>query len=439
MKLTLFYLNWNPSSWYQYPSLQMPSYDNFEKLHQVKQNLRQKNPLVFAGEIRTLKEQLKLAEEGKQFIFQAGPCMEEIQDQQIQQIKNLFTLMIQSSLIISFGLEKRVIRIGRIAGQYAKPRSEMYETDGQLTYRGDIIHSLENRYPDPSKMLEAYYHSVSTLNAIRSFAKSGDLDLQNINQWIYPLTEYQYYPYKHFQESVRKSVQFIRNCGIYDYHALFREPDFYTSHEALLLHYEEAMTRQDSVTQKYYNCGAHTVWLGERTRESKAHIEYLRGIENPIGIKIGPNVNSEKLRSLIEILNPNNESGKIMLIFRLGSEKIYPVLTKIIDEIQSHQLNVLYMCDPCHANTKKIKGKKTRFLFMIQDEVLKFFEICQSKHIIPSGVHLEISGDNVTECIGLNVNHNDLELNYQSLVDPRLNALQTLDMAFYISSIQSKL
>jgi len=431
---------WKPSQWIEFPSHQIPEYPDTHHLEIAKQTLRQKNPLVFAGEVRELKSQLRYAEQGKQFILQAGPCMEEIQDGQIQEIKRFFTLMVQTSLILSFGLDKKVIRIGRIAGQYAKPRSDLYESDGSLTFRGDIIHSMLDRTPDPDRMLHAYNHASSTLNAIRSFAKSGDLDLNQIHHWLYPLMDYQYYPYETFQNTIRKSIQFIRNCGIYDYQALFREPEFYTSHEALLLHYEEALTRQDSVTDQYYNCAAHTVWLGERTRHSAGHIEYLRGIENPIGIKIGPSVDITQLVTLIKILNPNMESGKIMLIFRLGAEEISKIFPLIVDAIRSNQLPVLYMCDPCHANTKRVNGKKTRFVYTIHQELLAFFEACSSLNIIPGGIHLEISGDSVTECIGLNVQHTDLTSNqYRSMVDPRLNPLQTLDTAFYVSSISSKL
>jgi 3-deoxy-7-phosphoheptulonate synthase len=441
LNLLLFYLNWYPSSWEKLSTKQIPEYQDKIKLNQVKSILNYKNPLVFAGEIRNLKEQLKLAQEGKQFIFQAGPCMEEIKDNQINEIKNLFSLIVQTSLVLSFGLEKKIIRIGRLAGQYAKPRSELFEKDGKLTFRGNIVHSLLNREPDPYRMIEAYHHASSTLNAIRSFAKSGDLDLANIDNWLYSVKEYNYYPYKDFQNTIKKTVQFIQNCGIYNYNALFREPEFYTSHEALLLHYEEALTRKDSLTQKYYNCGAHSLWLGERTRLSNGHIEYLKGIENPIGIKIGPNSDINQLIYLIKTLNSSNESGKIMLIFRLGSDNInyQNELNNIINNIQLENLNVLYMCDPCHANTKIINNQKTRYIYTIQNEILKFFEVCKSKNIIPAGIHIEITGENVTECIGLNVKYDELRLNYLSKVDPRLNPIQTLDLAFYISSINNKI
>ena len=439
-KQLLCYIHWTPQIWQEYPSLQIPEYGDRNHLEEIKTTIRQKNPLVFAGEVETLKSQLRMAEQGKQFIFQAGPCMEEIRDNQIQEIKNLFTLIVQSSLVLGFGLEKKIIRIGRIAGQYAKPRSDLYEKDGSYTYRGDIIHSLEDRTPNPHRMLEAYYHSLSTLNAIRSFAKSGDLDLNQIEYWKYPNQEPFYlYQYQKLQETLKKSVKFIQNCGKHENDSLLREPDFYISHEALLLHYEEALTRKDSKSHKYYNCAAHSVWLGERTRKSQAHIEYLKGIENPIGIKIGSSIDGKELIQLIKTLNPNNESGKIMLIFRIGVEKLYSKLSSLIKEIQSEQLNVLYLCDPCHANTKKINNIKTRYISTIQNEILNFFDICYRHQIIPGGIHLEISGENVTECIGLNVKFDDLKMNYQSLIDPRLNNLQTLDTAFFISSIENKL
>jgi len=431
--------SWQPHAWKNYPCQQLPSYPNIDELEKVQDILRQKNPLVFAGEIRSLKAQLQRVEQGQQFIIQAGPCMEEIKDNQIEEIQRFFTLMIHASLILSFGLDKKVIRIGRIAGQYAKPRSELLEKDGSLTYRGDIIHSRQDRTPDPWRMMDAYYHSVSNLNAIRSFAKSGDLHLAHMEQWLYPLSEYNIHPYQTFQTTIQKSIQFIRNCGIYDYEALFKEPEFFSSHEALLLPYEEALTRMDSMTQQYYNCGAHTVWLGERTRHSLGHIEYLKGIENPIGIKIGPSVDVNQLVTMIRLLNPCRESGKIMLIFRLG-DQVQTVFPRVVDAIRTSDLPVIYMCDPCHGNTQTMKGIKTRFLYKMHQELLQFFEMCDSCKVIPGGIHLEISGDAVTECIGLNVNYHDLSSDhYKTLVDPRLNPIQTLDTAFYVSSIPSKL
>jgi 3-deoxy-7-phosphoheptulonate synthase len=303
----------------------------------------------------------------------------------------------------------------------------MYEKDNKtLTYRGDIIHSFENREIDPNRLLMAYYKSGLSLNALRSFAKSGDLNLNNIENWIYPSTEF-FEKYSLFLQKFQKTIKFINNLNT----QFNIEPNFFVSHEALLLHYEEVLTRQDSNNKLWYNCGAHTIWLGERTRNSDAHIEYLSGIENPIGIKLGATDDLEYLKYILEKLNPKNEIDKIMIIIRMG-DKIETELPKLIEYLQKNNLNVILMCDPCHANTKIINNKKTRFTKTINNEIMTFIKICHQMKYIPGGIHLEISGSPLTECVGENVIISDLDKNYQSRVDPRINNIQMINLALSI-------
>jgi len=429
--------DWSPEAWQDYPSQQIPTYENITILNEIKQEMKNYQPLVYAGEIRQLRNELVKVEEGESFIFQAGPCVETFQDD-VNELRLLFQLMIQSSLIISFGLEKKVIRIGRIAGQFAKPRTQVFETGTDvLTYRGDIIHHYDasHRHPDPNRMKQAYFHAVMTLNSLRSFAKSGDLGLSTLPTWnTLPYTST--IQYQEFLRLFKKTMSFVMNSGILqDIH----EPQFFISHEALLLHYEEVMTKQESSSLKWFNCGAHTIWLGERTRHSMAHKIYLQHLENPIGIKISSKADVNHIVELIKLLNPENERGKIMLIIRMGASQIRYTFPHLIQNIQQHGFNVIYICDPCHGNTKSIHDRKTRFLSTVHDEILSFFDICHQYCIVPGGVHLEISGSNVTECVGPSVHSSDLGKQYTSLVDPRLNAQQTLDTAFFIASIHRKL
>jgi len=430
--------SWSPSSWKAFPSQQIPVYPNPVALETVKTDIQKLPPLVFAGEIRRLKSDLAEAGRGNAFVFQSGPCAETFAQQDVHELKRLLMLMIQSSLIMSFGLEKKVIRIGRIAGQYAKPRSEDYESDGKtLTYRGDIVHDYEARTVDPERLRRAYYASATVLNALRGFAGSGELDLGGIRSWMLPVepTGKPYPQLNEFVETLDKTMRFVKNSG--GIVTRREDPEFYTSHEALLLHYEEPLTRREQKTGLFYNCAAHTVWLGERTRESAAHVEYLRGIENPIGIKVGATADPRALVMLCRVLNPLNEEGKIMIITRMGCDNIRRCLPPILEMLTRENVSFVLMTDPCHANTKKINGIKTRFIKSILEEVGAFFEVCDHMNVPPGGIHLEVSGSEaLTECVGQNVSEEDLRgENYSTLVDPRLNNLQTLDVAFFVASL----
>lgn len=419
---------WTPDSWMKYPVKQIPEYPDKIELEKVKDEAKKRPPLVFAGEIRKLKEELVKAEEGEAFILQAGPCAETIDFEKMENIRDFFTLMTELSLVLQFGLEKKVIKIGRIGGQFAKPRSQMYEKDNQtLTYRGDIIHDINNRTIDATRIMKAYEYSLSILNSLRSFLRSGELDLDKIQEWKFPESVKNNYIIK----NTIRCIKYMINEGLIH----VREPELYISHEALLLHYEECTTKQEKNTGLYYNCGAHTVWLGERTRESEGHIEFLSGIENPIGIKVGPTTDINKLCELIQYLNPKNEKGKIMLIFRMGVQNIRQILPEKLEMLKKSNQSFMLLTDPCHGNTLSMKCNnniKTRKLKDIKKELKDFFEICKEKNMIVSGVHLEITHEPVTECIGNNVTIWTLAENYKSLVDPRLNNVQSMELMFHI-------
>lgn len=430
------FCRWTPGSWMRYPVKQIPEYPDVEILETVKTEIKKRPPLVFAGEIRRLKEDLARVEEGDGFILQAGPCAETFDHEKIQEMREFFTLMTQLSLILQFYTEKQVVRIGRIGGQFAKPRSQMYEKDNcTLTYRGDIIHDINNRTVDANRMMTAYYHSLSVLNTLRSYLRSGELDLRTIENWETSM----------FSNALfNKIISIIKKYNVFYNNqnpitrAYFREPEFYISHEALLLHYEESVTKRENKTGLYYNCGAHTIWLGERTRESEGHIEYLSGIENPIGIKVGSSTNMTYLCELINRLNPRREKGKIMLIFRLGSHNINKVFPDQLERLKQSNLSFMIMTDPCHGNTLSVKCNqdiKTRRMEDIIREIKDFIRICVQYGYFPSGIHLEITHEPVTECIGQNVTLWTLMDNYKTLVDPRLNALQTIELVSYIATV----
>jgi len=434
---------WSPASWRTIPTTtrisQIPSYKNETHRDLVCEELRRRPPLVFAGEVRRLRKDLAMVHRGNAFVLQAGPCAESIRTHSsVNEIKNLYRLIVKMSIILSYGLEKKILRIGRVAGQYAKPRSQMFEDDNStLTFRGDILHSLEDREPDPERLREAFIHSVSTLNTIRSFAKSGDLDLQTIDQWMSPISgQHEYFRYREMEQLIRRSILFVQNCGLSE-DSIFREPEFSISHECLFLPYEECFVRQEESTGLWYHCGAHTVWLGERTRNlTGVHVEFLRGLENPIGIKVGPSAEADDLIRICQRLNPENRDDKIMLIIRMGNDRILHCLPSLMKTVRESGQKVIWMIDPCHGNTKQVDNSKTRFLTDILQEILKFFEICRREDCVPGGLHLEISGErHITECVGQNITRNVLKDRYESLIDPRLNYFQSLETAFFVSDL----
>ena len=420
--------NWNIDSWRGCDVVQQPNWPDNKELSEVITELSNLPALVFAGETRKLKQELVDLECNNGFILQVGNCAESFANCNGVKIHNFLRVIMSMTSIIEQKTSKRVIKIGRIAGQYSKPRSSQNEIvagEKMEVYRGDNINdnvaNYEGRVPNPKNLIKGYFHSTATLNLIRAFTQGGYTELEYNFDW------------KNHQfnlNSSTTSVQEIKNIESK------QGEIFYISHEALVLDYEQAFTRLDTIYGGYYNTSAHMLWIGDRTRFlNSAHIEYTRGINNPIGIKIGPNHNTDEICEIIDLLNPENKKGKIILIIRLGLDKI-EFLNKLIDSISSKKMNVIWMSDPMHGNTKIHNGIKYRDYNDILLEFLRFLEICNANHVYPGGVHLEITGEKVTECIGGNldeINLDDLHLNYQSKVDPQLNALQSEEFATAIS------
>jgi len=439
---------WSPNSWRQKPVKQIPKYPDIIELENVENQLKKKAPIIFAGECDNLQEQLVKISCGQGFLLMGGDCAELFSEFGVDKIRDTYRLILQMGMILTYASGLPTIKIGRIAGQFAKPRSDEFEiVNGEkvLTYRGDIIHDINNRTPDPSRLLDAYYQSVQTLNILRAFSSGGYADMNRVHTWNLDFTEKttEGSKYRDLANKVTKSLQFISGLGIDKNNIIFKQTNIYTAHECLLLNYEEALTRKDSISNNYYDCSAHMVWLGERTRDlDHAHIEFLRGIKNPIGIKISDKVTPDILLELLNILNPDNIPGRIVLITRMGEEKLRTSLPNLIRCVQNKAKNVVWCCDPMHANTiKTSKNIKTRNFKAIKDEIVAFFHIHQKMGSIPGGLHLELTGQDITECIGGTIdtiNESDLEKNYLSQCDPRLNSNQSLEIAFLVSDLLNK-
>ena len=438
---------WKPSSWKEKPAKHLPTYKDVKSLEKVTQQLAQYPPLVFAGEARNLEKQLGEVSNGKAFLLQGGDCAESFSDFHPNNIRDSFKVMLQMAVVLTFGASCPVVKVGRMAGQFAKPRSQDTEIikDVELeSYKGDIINSIDfdeqSRKPDPNRLLQAYNQSASTLNLLRAFAQGGFANLKRIHQWNLSFID-DSPETKKFEEIAKRideCLMFMDACGINEKSVReFKETSFYTSHEALLLPYEQALIRIDSTTGKWYDVSAHMLWIGDRTRQPDgAHVEFMRGISNPIGIKIGPSIPTDELLKLLEILNPNNNPGRITLISRMGSKHVANILPSIIKSVQSEGKKVVWTCDPMHGNIEKANnGYKTRSLKNIISEIQQFFQIHRSEGTYPGGVHLEMTGQNVTECIGgvQDITENDLSSRYRTFCDPRLNASQSLELAFLLS------
>lgn len=438
---------WNPSSWRDRPIQQQPTYPDADHLKRVTQKLRELPPLVFAGEVRSLKKQFADITEGKAFLLQGGDCAESFSEFRADNIRDTFKAMMQMAVVMTFAGGSPVVKVGRMGGQFAKPRSSDTETIGDVTlpsYRGDIINSVEfteaARVPDPERMLQAYHQSSSTLNLLRAFASGGLADLHQVHQWNLdfvkdsPLKE----KYEEMANRIEESLTFMAACGVSskNYRTL-RETDFYTSHEALLLEYEEAFTRQDSLTGDWYDTSAHMLWIGDRTRQlDGAHIEFMRGIKNPIGVKAGPTMDPDELIRLIDAVNPENEAGRLNVIVRMGADKVGDHLPNLIRAVEREGKKILWSCDPMHGNTiKSSTGFKTRPVDAVLAEMKNFFEVHNAEGTYGGGVHLEMTGKNVTECTGgaFNISDEDLKSRYHTHCDPRLNADQALELAFLIA------
>jgi len=436
-----------PSSWRNFPIKQQPEYPDQVHLRQVEERLRALPPLVFAQEIRDLKHHLAQVAAGRGFLLQGGDCAESFAEFSANKIRDTFKVLLQMAIVLTFAGRRPVTKIARTAGQFAKPRSAAYEEVDGLSlpsFRGDIIHAADPttaaRVPDPERMLQAYHQSASTLNLLRAFAQGGMADLHQVHRWNLSFVEAS--PSKERYQKMSKRIEdalaFMEVCGITSETApSIRETQLFTSHEALLLNYEEALSRIDSFTGKCYNCSAHFVWIGERTRQlDHAHVEFFRGVLNPIGVKVGPEIDSDELLRLIEALNPANEAGRLTLITRMGADRLPEVLPELIRAVQKEGRNLVWSCDPMHANTvKSSSGFKTRQFDDILREMQQFFAVHQAEGTYPGGIHLEMTGEHVTECTGgaYRISESDLSTRYLTSCDPRLNADQVLELAYLIA------
>ncbi|HEX3576487.1 MAG TPA: 3-deoxy-7-phosphoheptulonate synthase class II [Rhodopila sp.] len=438
---------WSPNSWRDCPIRQVPTYPDVTRLEDMEARLGKYPPLVFAGEARRLKAHLALAADGKAFVLQGGDCAESFSDFTANVIRDTFRVLLQMAVVLTFGASLPVVKMGRMAGQFAKPRSSDTETQGGVTlpsYRGDIVNGPEfteaARTPDPARMEFGYFQSASTLNLLRAFSSGGYADLHEVHRWNLdfvdrsPLAE----RYRDLSSRIDETLSFMAACGMTSATTRdLRETDFYISHEALLLPYEQALARVDSTTGDWYGCSAHFLWIGDRTRQAEgAHVEFLRGLQNPLGMKVGPSQEPEDLLKLLDILNPQNEAGRITLISRMGADKVAARLPALVRAVQRSGHKVVWLCDPMHGNTISTLSKmKTRNFDSILQEVRGFFDIHAAEGTWAGGVHVEMTGRDVTECIGgaHRLTEADLSERYETFCDPRLNAEQSLELAFLVA------
>lgn len=438
---------WRPDSWCDYPILQQPNYSDLEQLKLVEQQLHGYPPLVFAAETRELYRQLGEVSQGKGFLLQGGDCAESFDEFNAPKIRDTFKVILQMSIVLTFAGRCPVTKVSRMAGQYAKPRSaDLEEIDGVSlpSYRGDIINgsafTSAARQPDPNRLIEAYYRSASTLNLLRAFSQGGLADLHQVNGWNMaflennPLKE----RYQDLAQRIQDSLSFMEVVGINAQNTpALHETTLFTSHEALLLPYEQALTRTDTLTGKWYACSAHMLWIGERTRQlDHAHVEFFRGIHNPLGVKVGPNIQEDELMRLIDALSPDNDPGRLTLITRMGADKLAEKLPALLRRVKQEGRNVVWSSDPMHGNTTKASsGYKTRDFDAILKEIQNFFAAHKAEGTHAGGIHLEMTGQHVTECTGgaYKISDADLAECYKTQCDPRLNADQVLELAFLVA------
>jgi len=439
--------SWSPDSWRGLPILQVPHYEDAKALENTEAELAKFPPLVFAGEARNLMAELGDVAQGRGFLLQGGDCAESFAEHHADNIRDFFKVFLQMSVILTYAAASPVVKLGRIAGQFAKPRSADNETVGDVTlpsYRGDIINGMgfdaSSRNPDPERQLKAYRQSAATLNLLRAFSQGGFANLEHVHQWTAgflastPAGE----RYSEIADRISETLAFMRACGITpDATPQLRHTNFFVSHEALLLGFEQALTRVDSITGKWYATSGHFIWIGDRTRQhDHAHIEFCRGIHNPLGIKCGPSMQADDLLRLLDVLNPDDIPGRITLITRFGAGEVEKHLPRLIRAIKGEGRTVVWSCDPMHGNTiKASNGYKTRPFNQILKEVEEFFDVHRAEGTHAGGVHIEMTGQNVTECIGgsKTVKETDLSARYHTHCDPRLNGDQSLELAFLIA------
>lgn len=438
---------WNKDSWRDYNILQQPVYPDIANLRECEDKLSKLPPLVFAGEVRNLKDELAKVTQGHGFLLQGGDCAESFANFNAVNIRDMFKIILQMAIVLTFAGGCPVVKVGRVAGQFAKPRSSDYEEINGVklpSYRGDIINGFEfnesARVPDPKRMIDAYYQSASTLNLLRAFSRGGLANLHEVHRWNLGFVKRSELDekFEKLASELTNALKFMEACGVTTSNTpTLSETKLYTSHEALLLPYEEALTRVDSLSGDWYDCSAHMLWIGERTRGvDDAHVHFLSGVKNPIGCKIGPNATADDVIKLANKLNPNNENGRLNIIIRMGADKIESRLPNILKDIKSEGLNILWSIDPMHGNTVKASnGYKTREFDNVLREVKSFFDIHNACGTIPGGVHLEMTGQDVTECTGgaFKVTQEALASRYETQCDPRLNADQALELAFLIA------
>jgi 3-deoxy-7-phosphoheptulonate synthase len=437
---------WHKSDWRKLPRIQMPEYQDADALRAVESKLASYPPLVFAGEARRLKSHLAKVSRGEAFLLQGGDCAESFAQFSADQIRDTFKVMLQMAMVLTFGAKVPVVKVGRMAGQFAKPRSAPTEVVNGVelpSYRGDIINGFdfnaEARVPDPARMLQAYTQSAATLNLLRAFSTGGFADIHRVHAWTLGFTGApEAEKYRAISDQISNALDFMTAAGLTgETNHELATVEYYTSHEALLLEYEEALCRVDSTSGKWLAGSGHMIWIGDRTRQPDgAHVEFARGVMNPVGLKCGPTMTTGHLKALINKLNPKNEAGRLTLIARFGAGNVGEHLPRLIRAVQEEGLNVVWTCDPMHGNTiKSSSGYKTRPFDSVLREVREFFGVHNAEGTIPGGVHFEMTGQDVTECTGgvRAVTDEDLSDRYHTACDPRLNASQSLELAFLVA------
>lgn len=440
--------NWNPGSWRKFPAKHQPNWPDDAELEQVQKTLADQPPLVFAGEARNLTSQLARVVEGNAFLLQAGDCAESF-DSSTDSIRDKLRVILQMAIVLTYSGGTPLVKVGRIAGQFAKPRSNPTETQGETelpSFLGQIVNdvgfTVDERRPDPQRLLTAYHRAAATLNLLRAFTRGGYADLQQVSSWnrdfvaSSPAGE----RYAQMADEIDRALRFMAACGLDSTTVpALHEVDLFTSHEALLLNYEEALTRRDSLTGDWYDCSAHMLWVGERTRElDGAHVEFLRGVGNPLGCKLGPTAAADEVLGLCEALNPDRVPGKLTLISRMGAGRIADTLPALLAAVRESGHPVVWACDPMHGNTYTSEGGlKTRHFDDVLSEIVSFFDAHKSEGTHPGGVHVELTGDPVTECLGGSDDlvDDDLERAYETMCDPRLNGRQSVDLAFRVAEL----
>ena len=440
---------WSPQTWRDFPAAQQPNWPDESELERALKHLGTLPPLVFAGEARNLTAALAEVADGRAFLLQAGDCAESFYEFSADSIRDKLRVILQMAVVLTYGSGVPVVKLGRIAGQFAKPRSSDFEKVGEIelpSFRGHMVNddvpTLEGRVADPSRLIASYHQAASTLNLLRAFTKGGFADLSQVHVWNqqFVATSAEGRRYDAIANEIDRALRFMRACGIdLEQHASLHQVDFWTSHEALILGYEEALTRRDSLTGDWYDCSAHMVWIGERTRDvGGAHFEFMRGISNPVGCKIGPTATPDEVVAVCDALNPDRTPGRLTLISRMGKDNVGRVLPALVRAVRDAGHPVVWACDPMHGNTfTSSTGRKTRHFDAVLAEVRDFFAVHEAEGTWPGGVHIELTGDDVTECLGgaEEVLEDHLDSRYTTMCDPRLNARQSIDLAFRVAEL----